>query len=111
VLTPFVRVAWLHEFNPDRDVDALLTQSPAATFSPVGASAAEDAAKVDAGVRLDVTQRIALYGFFEGEFSDRGQGTAGFGGGDRQFGSGQNQGFAGMQGTNYAGRVGMKVAW
>ena len=104
VLTPFVRVAWLHEFDPDRSVGASLILSPLAAFTADGASAAEDAARVTAGLKLDITQRIALFGFFEGEFSDRGQSYAGVGGGDVAFaGSGQGQ--------NYAGRVGMRVAW
>jgi outer membrane autotransporter protein len=51
-LTPFVRVAWVHEYNPERVVQSFLTGSPAASFLVDGASAAEDAARVDAGVRL-----------------------------------------------------------
>ncbi len=39
ILTPFARVAWLHEFNPDRSVHSFLTASPAAAFSPFGAFA------------------------------------------------------------------------
>ena len=104
LLTPFVRVAWVHEYNPERVVQSFLTGVPAASFLVDGASAAEDAARVDAGLRLDVSERIALFGFFEGEFSDRSQSSAGFGGGDVAFvGSGQGQ--------SYGGRVGMKVAW
>jgi hypothetical protein len=59
---------------------------------------------VDAGVRLDLSERIALFGFFEGQFGDRGQSYVGVGGGDVAFaGSGQGQ--------NYSGRVGIKVRW
>ena len=54
-LVPFVRVAWLHEFDPERGFEFFLTQSPAAAFSCRGASAVKDAAKVDAGLRLDLT--------------------------------------------------------
>jgi hypothetical protein len=57
-------------------------------------------ARVHAGLKLDVSERIALFGFFEGEFSDLGEGYAGLGGGDVTF-----------AGQNYAGRVGMRVAW
>ncbi len=104
LLTPFVRAAWVHEFNPDRIVGASLILSPAAALTLNGASAAEDAARIDAGLKLDLSERIALFGLFEGEFSRRSQGYAGIGGGDGAFyGSGQGQ--------YYAGHFGMRVAW
>jgi subtilase-type serine protease len=80
ILTPFARVAWLHEFNPDRSVYSFLTASPAAAFSPFGAFAASNLAKVNAGVRLDVTGNVALFGYFDGEFSSQGQSYGGTGG-------------------------------
>ncbi|MET0194755.1 MAG: autotransporter domain-containing protein, partial [Hyphomicrobiaceae bacterium] len=80
ILTPFARVAWLHEFNPDRSVHSFLTASPAAAFSPFGAFAATNLAKVNAGVRLDVTGSLAVFGYFDGEFSNQGQSYGGTGG-------------------------------
>jgi outer membrane autotransporter protein len=71
ILTPFARIAWVHEFNPERSINAHLTSSPAATFSTQGAFAASDVAKANAGLRLDLTDRMALYAYFESEFSDR----------------------------------------
>jgi len=104
LLTPFVRVAWVHEYDPERSVQSFLTWSPAAAFLVDGASAAEDVARVNAGLKLDLSERIALFGLFEGEFSRRSQGYAGIGGGDGAFyGSGQGQ--------YYAGHFGMRVAW
>ncbi len=103
-LTPFVRVAWLHEFEPERTMDSSLLISPLAAFTVLGASAAEDAARVTAGLKLDITQRIALFGLFEGVFSDRGQSYAGLGGGEVEF-------YGANRGLDYNGRVGMKVAW
>ena len=104
VLRPFVRVAWRHEFETERTVDSFLTAAPGAAFTVAGASAPEDSARSDAGVHLDVTERIGLFAIFEGEFSDRGQSYAGLGGIDGEFnGAGQGQA--------YGGRVGMKVAW
>ncbi|MGZ3386644.1 MAG: ice-binding family protein [Isosphaeraceae bacterium] len=104
LLTPFVRAAWVHEFDPDRVVGASLILSPAAALTLNGASAAEDAARVDAGLKLDLSERIALFGYFEGEFARREQAYAGVGGGDGAFyGSGEGQ--------NYAGHFGMRVAW
>ena len=80
ILMPFVRIAWVHEFNPERSMNASLTASPAATFSPQGALAASDAAKVNAGLKLDVTDRMGLYAYFEGEFSDHSHSYGGLGG-------------------------------
>jgi len=102
-LTPFVRVAWVHEYDPERSVQSFLTSSPAASFLVDGASAAEDVVRVVTGLRLDLSERIALWGFFEGDFGDGAQSYAGVGGGDLAFaGSGQGE---------YNGRVGMKVRW
>ena len=81
--------------------------APAAAFLVDGASAAEDVARVHAGLKLDLSERIALFGFFEGEFSDRSESYAGVGGGDVGFGDGGGNALA----NNYSGRVGMKVAW
>jgi len=94
----------VHEYNPERIVQSFLTAAPAASLLASGATAAEDVARVHAGLKLDLSERIALWGFFEGEFSDRTQGYAGVGGGDVAF-----AGYG--KGPNYAGRLGMRVAW
>jgi uncharacterized protein YhjY with autotransporter beta-barrel domain len=80
LLTPFARVAWAHEFNPDRGVDSNLTLSPAAAFSTEGVFAASDVAKIDAGVKLDITENTGLFAYFNGEFGDNSQSYAGNGG-------------------------------
>lgn len=85
VLQPFVRVAWVHEFNAERGISAGLTLSPDAVFSPQGAPAASDAAKVTAGLKLDIAQHVGLFAFFDGEFSQHGQ--------------------------SYAGNAGLKITW
>ena len=75
----------------------------AASFLVDGTSATEDVVRVVTGLRLDLSERIALWGFFEGEFGDGLQSYAGGGGGDLAFaGSGQGE---------YNGRLGMKVRW
>ena len=99
-----MRVAWVHEYNPERVIDTFLTASPAASFTTEGALAAEDVARVDAGLKLDVTERIAVFGLFDGEFSDRSRSYGGVAGGDGAF-------FGSAQGQNYAGRVGMRIGW
>jgi uncharacterized protein with beta-barrel porin domain len=80
LLRPFVRVAWLHEFNPDRSIFATMLSLPDASFLVDGAEAASDAARVNTGLKLDLTERTALFGFFDGVFSDQGQSYAGTGG-------------------------------
>jgi len=79
-LTPFARIAWVHEFNPDRNINVSLTSSPAAAFSPQGTPAPSDFAKVNAGLKLEETDRIGLFAYFEGEFSGHSQSYAGNGG-------------------------------
>ena len=74
---PFVRVAWEHEFNPERGVNSSLTSSPAAAFSPVAAFTATDIAKVNAGLKLDVTGNIGLFAVFDGGFSAHSQSYSG----------------------------------
>jgi outer membrane autotransporter protein len=60
MLSPFGRVAWLHEFDPERNIIATLISLPAASFSIDGASVASDAAKVIAGLKLDISARMAV---------------------------------------------------
>jgi outer membrane autotransporter protein len=79
VLTPYVRISWEHEFNPDRSITASLLALPA-NFTVYGASAAEDLARINTGFKLDVSANVALFGSFDGEFSDRGNSYAGTGG-------------------------------
>lgn len=80
IVTPFARAAWEHEFNPDRSVNASLTASPAASFSPQGAFAVSNAARVNAGLKLDVTGNIGLFAYFDSEFSGQSQSYGGTGG-------------------------------
>jgi outer membrane autotransporter protein len=79
-LSPFARVAWLHEFNPDRSIFATLVSLPAASFAIDGAAAATDAARVNTGLKLALSEHTAVFGFFDGVFSDQDQSYAGTGG-------------------------------
>ncbi len=80
VLMPFTRVAWVHEFNPDRGVDSGLTLAPEALFSTNTPFAVSDVAKVVTGLKLNVTDNTGLFAYFDGEFSDRSQSYSGNGG-------------------------------
>ena len=53
------------------------SQSPDATFSPLGFRAASDAAKIDTGLKFDLTGCIALFAQFDGEFSGQSQSYGG----------------------------------
>jgi outer membrane autotransporter protein len=79
-LIPFTRVAWVHQFDPDSNVSAVLTQVPALAFSSNAAFISNDVARVDAGVKLDVTGNISLFAYFDGEFSGQTKNYAGNGG-------------------------------
>jgi outer membrane autotransporter protein len=78
--SPYARVAWVHEFAPDRSIAASLLTLPLASFTVQGAPAARDAARVSLGASLAATPQLALFGSLDGEFSARSQVYAGKGG-------------------------------
>ena len=80
VLSPFARAAWVHEYNPDRSVFSFLTLSPAASQFTDGAPAATDVARVNAGLKLEFNRNVAVFAYFDGDFSGHSQSYAGSGG-------------------------------
>jgi outer membrane autotransporter protein len=78
--SPYLRAAWVHEFNPARSINATFNTIPAASFVVDGARAASDTAKIDIGTRLVLNANAALFASFNGEFSVQGQTYAGTGG-------------------------------
>lgn len=80
IWSPYLRAAWVHEFNPARKIDAVLTSIPGTAFSVDGARAASNAFNVNAGARLSLTSNAALFAAFNGEFSNAGQAYGGSGG-------------------------------
>lgn len=85
ILTPWVSLAWRHEWSTNRTQTATLVALPGASFVVIGARPARDAAQVKAGVNFALTQTLALFASFEGEF--------------------------GAKNPVYAGKGGVKVAW
>ena len=79
-LIPFGRVAWVHEFNTRRTIDASLISLPTAAFSVEGARPTADTAKITVGVRLEVGNNVDLFTKFDGEFSGHTGSVAGTGG-------------------------------
>jgi autotransporter-associated beta strand protein len=85
VLSPYARLSWVHEFNPDRAINASFIALPGAAFIVDGPRAASDAMRIDAGAKLAIARNAWLFASFDGEFSDRSQ--------------------------SYAGKAGARVAW
>ena len=79
-LSPYARLSWVHEFHPDRAINAVFIALPGAAFTVDGPRAASDAVRIDAGAKLAIRQNAWLFASFDGEFSNRGQSYAGKGG-------------------------------
>ena len=78
--SPFVRVAWMHEFNRDRSIAGSFVSVPGTLFGVDGARAWSDALKVNAGSRLALNQYASLFASFDGEFANNGYSYGGRGG-------------------------------
>jgi outer membrane autotransporter protein len=79
-LSPYARFSWVHEFHPDRTINAVFIALPAAAFTVDGPRAARDAARIEAGGKLAMLPTAWLFASFDGEFSNRSQSYAGKGG-------------------------------
>ena len=80
VLSPYARLSWVHEFHPDRAINASFIALPDAAFVVDGPRAASDAMRIDAGAKLAIARNVWLFASFDGEFSNRSQSYAGKGG-------------------------------
>jgi outer membrane autotransporter protein len=81
VLTPYARVSWMHEFEPNRTVSANFVNLPATTpFTVEGARQASDAARIDAGVKFAFDSRHSFFANMSGEWSNLGQSYTATGG-------------------------------
>jgi outer membrane autotransporter protein len=78
-ITPYARLAWLHEFKPDSQVDASFISLPGASFTVSGARSASDAAKIDSGLRLALNNQAALTASFNSELASHSRTFAGTG--------------------------------
>jgi outer membrane autotransporter protein len=67
-VTPFLRVDWLHEFDPTRGVAPAFVDFPGSPFLIQGAAAATDRARVDAGVDWNISPRVDVYLSYTGEY-------------------------------------------
>ena len=73
------RVAWVHDFDPDRRIGAIFQTLPGAAFTVNGAAAAEDAALVSAAAEVRLANGVTLIGKLDGEFASGVQTYAGTG--------------------------------
>lgn len=69
ILTPVARLAWVHEFRPDRSQDATFLSIPGPNFTVFGPRAASDAAQLDAGLQLALNSSAVLQANFSSELS------------------------------------------
>jgi uncharacterized protein with beta-barrel porin domain len=64
------RLAWAHDYNPDRNVAATFQTLPGASFVVNGAALASDSALTSASAELKWKNGWSVAAAFEGEFSD-----------------------------------------
>ena len=64
------RVAWAHDFNPDRNIGATFQTLPGASFVVNGAAQAADSALVTASAEKKWLNGWSAAATFEGEFSN-----------------------------------------
>ena len=69
ILTLRGRLAWAHDFNPDRTVAAVFQTLPGASFVVNGAAQAHDSALTTASVEMKWMNHWSAAATFEGEFS------------------------------------------
>ena len=70
VLTLRGRVAWAHDFDPDRSIAATFQALPGASFVVNGAAQAADSALTTASIEMNWRNGWSVAGTFEGEFSN-----------------------------------------
>ena len=80
LLSASLRVSWMHEFEAYRTVTPSFLAAPGFDFTVYGAIAPRNSARVNAGLKLDLTKNFALFGNFLGDFSGKGKSLAGLGG-------------------------------
>ncbi|MFN3656117.1 MAG: autotransporter domain-containing protein [Pseudolabrys sp.] len=71
VFSPSLRAAWVHEFKPDRTIEASFVSVPSPSFTVDGARAARDALRVEAGGTLALNRSTALFAKLDGELASR----------------------------------------
>lgn len=71
-LTPFLRIAYVHEFANTRSTSASFQSLPGAAFIVEGARPARDSVVIQTGAELALDPGVAVFAAFAGELSGRG---------------------------------------
>jgi uncharacterized protein with beta-barrel porin domain len=79
VLTLRGRLAWAHDYDPDRSIAATFQSLPGASFVVNGAAQAPDSALATASIEMRWKSGWSAAATFEGEFSNVTQSYAGKG--------------------------------
>ncbi|HEY5380484.1 MAG TPA: autotransporter outer membrane beta-barrel domain-containing protein [Pseudolabrys sp.] len=79
-LSSYLRAAWVHEFRPERSIQATFIAIPSAGFTADGARAASDAIRITTGGTLALNETTALFANLNSELSSRSRSLAGMAG-------------------------------
>ena len=84
-LSGSLSLAWVHEFDPEREIYATLISLPGASWQVNAAQVGANAAQVKAGVQMALNPMTVIFANFDGEFSGSAQ--------------------------SYTGKAGVRVSW
>ena len=79
-VTPFARATWEHEFKPERHIDAAFAALPDSDFQVTATAAPGDVARLNAGLKVAIGPRVALFASFDGTMGSRSDSYGGNGG-------------------------------
>jgi outer membrane autotransporter protein len=69
VFTPFVRLAWMHDFLPNREVSRSFAELPGASFTSTGNPVVSNAAVIRAGTQYKLGKQVSLFASLETQLS------------------------------------------
>lgn len=78
MLSVLVELGWVHEFSPQRSVNAAFVAAPTVPFRVLGVSASRDSAQIGLDSKLSLTRNVALLGSFTGRLSGAETAVGGF---------------------------------
>jgi len=66
VLSPYLRGDWLHEFDPTREVTPYFSTFGSTPFTELGATPAQNTARIETGFSWAIAPRVTAYGSYVG---------------------------------------------
>lgn len=85
IVSPMMRLSWIHQFSTRRQVNAALQLLPAQTFTVYGAAAPENAGRLTVGISASSKSGMTAYFTLDGSFSDTSQAFAAMAGLNMRF--------------------------